>query len=106
MQLSLTVAEQTELAQHEAVIERGLKSFVNTGLALAGVRDGRLYRDEYGTFEEYCQRRWGITPQHGRRLIQAKEVVNNLEPTGSILPTTERQARPLTQLKEPEKQCS
>lgn len=99
---ALTVAEQTELAQHEAVIERGLKTFVDVGLALLAIRDGRLYRQEYDTFEEYCRQRWGFQRHRANRLIAAAEVSQNLVPIGTI-PANEAQARPLTCL-EPEDQ--
>ncbi len=100
MQLSLT--EQTELQQYEATIERGLKTFVDVGNALLAIRDGRLYRQEYGTFEEYCRERWGMTRQNANRLIAASETVLVLEPIGSK-PENESQIRPLTSLK-PEQQ--
>lgn len=94
----LTDLEQQDLAAHEAVIERGLKTFVDVGQALLSIRDGRLYRAQFGTFEDYCQERWQITPQHGHRLMAAAATWKQLEPIGSILPATESQARPLTQL--------
>ena len=94
----LTMIEQSELVQHEAVIERGLQTFVDVGLALLAIRDRKLYRQEFGTFEGYCRERWSITPRHGRRLIGAAEVVTNLGPMGPKLPSNERQARPLLHL--------
>lgn len=36
----------------EQVIERGLQTFVEVGNAIREIRDSRLYKDEYGTFEE------------------------------------------------------
>ena len=66
---SLTAMELSELTHAEAAIERGLASFVEVGEALARVRDGRLYRDQHGTFEAYCRDRWGLTDSHARHLI-------------------------------------
>lgn len=97
---ALTVSERGRLLEHERTIEKGLKSFIAVGEALIAIRDGRLYREKYGTFDEYCKRRWAMTQQHGLRLVQAAEVIENLksEPIGSLLPATESQARPLTRL--------
>lgn len=105
--------ELAQLEQHEATIERGLKTFVEVGTALLAIRDGRLYRAQFGTFEEYCAVRWGITRKHGNKLIAAAEVVNNISANGvelhnssspiGVIPSTESQARPLTKL-EPEEQ--
>ena len=97
MQLELTTVEHDELTQCEAVIERDLRTFVNVGNALLTIRDGRLYREDWGTWEEYCQERWGFTRSRAHRLIEAAQATGNLLPMGNI-PTSERQARPLTQL--------
>lgn len=93
------VATRT-LEQCEAVIERGLNTFVEVGAALLQIRDGRLYKAEYSTFEDYCRERWGFTDRRARMLIDAAETVSLLE-TGTtvpVLPATESQARPLTAL--------
>lgn len=95
----LTTIEASELQEHEAIIERGLKTFVEVGGALLAIRDGRLYRQEWGTFEDYCQSKWGISKTHANRLIDSAEVIANLTPIGVIpLPATESQARPLASL--------
>lgn len=88
----------TRLTELEAVIERGLQTFVDVGTALMEIRDSRLYRESHGTFEDYCRERWGMVRQQANRLIAAAEAVENLEPVGSILPTSESQVRPIAQL--------
>ncbi len=47
----LSTGERAVLIRAEATIERGLTSFIAVGEALSEVRDSRLYREEYGTFE-------------------------------------------------------
>lgn len=101
----LTITERTELEQYEAVIERGLQTFYEVGAALLDIRDRRLYK-EYGSFEEYCRTKWGFQRRQANLLIQATQVVENIK-MGSIdpiLPESEGQIRPLSQLKEPEQQ--
>jgi hypothetical protein len=73
-----------------------LSVFVKVGNALLEIRDSRLYRQQFPTFEAYCRERWGMARQSVNRMIAAAEVVRNIkmEPIGSI-PTTESQARPL-----------
>lgn len=76
----------------EQIIERGLSTFVAVGSALVRIRDGRLYRQEYATFEVYCDRRWGFTDRRARQLMAAAEI-------GTTVPVgTESQARELTGL--------
>lgn len=97
--LDLTVQEETRKAQLEATIERGMQTFVEVGLALMEIRDGRLYRAEFGTFEEYCQERWGWERRHAYRLIDAAAAVENVSNwTQNQAPANEAQARPLTSL--------
>lgn len=106
MESSLTITEASQLAAQEAVIERGLKTFVDVGNALLAIRDGRLYRASHATFEDYCRGRWGMTDRRARQLMGAAETIALLQ-TGTIvpvLPSTESQARPLTQL-EPAQQA-
>lgn len=98
----LTVAECDRLTALEQTIERGLQTFVDVGTALLEIRDSRLYRQTFGTFEEYCRDRWGFTRMRASQLISAAEVVGNvkkfLQP-----PTTESHTYPLRHL-EPEQQ--
>lgn len=96
-EMQLTTTERQILREHEVVIERGFKVFVEVGNALMEIREHRLYRADYDTFEEYCRDRWGMSRRHANRLVEAAEVANNLGPMGPI-PQTERQARPLAPL--------
>ena len=41
---ALTTTEIAELSKQEAIIKRGLKTFIDVGNALAVIRDERLYR--------------------------------------------------------------
>lgn len=123
----LTTQETVRLCELERVIQKGKDTFVEVGTALAEIRDCRIYRATFKTFEEYCKDRWGFTRRYINNIIAAAEVVTNL---GSIvpkrvpcckcrnlydpaaghicndgafvpapaLPSTESQARPLTKL--------
>jgi len=91
------------LSECETIIERGLNTFIDVGSALLEIRDNRLYKEFYSTFEDYCRERWGWARNYANKLISASEVVNNLGTIVPTLPLTESQVRPLTQL-EPEQQ--
>ena len=93
--------ESIRLHRLEEVIETGLRTFVEVGNALLEIRDSRLYRRDFSTFEDYCRDRWGMVRRHANRLIAAAEVVENLGPIWSQI--SESQARTLTRL-EPETQ--
>lgn len=90
----LSAMEQSALTLAETKIERGLTSFIEVGEALSEVRDSRLYREHFGTFEAYCRDRWGITDRRARQMIDAAAVVGEL-PTGTTVPINEGQVREL-----------
>ncbi len=94
----LTPQEADTLAAQEGVIARGLQTFYDVGTALAAIRDGKLYRADFGTFEDYCQERWGISRPRAYQFIQGAEIRGRLSTTVDILPDSERQARPLARL--------
>lgn len=97
----LTANEQADLDRLEALVNG---AFHEIGQAWAEIRDRRLYRAQYHTFEEYCADYWGKSKTQVNRLISAAAVVENLTPMGVRLPSNERQCRPLTTL-EPEQQA-
>lgn len=110
----LSAVESVDLVRCELVIRGGLEAFVEVGRALAEIRERRLYRGEYKTFEGYLRAKWSMGRGHASRMIGAAEVVQDLSPTGDVLhvpdtdatessrpmslPASERQARPLTKL--------
>jgi len=91
---ALTITERDALAQHEETIREGLAGFAAAGAALLAIKKGRLYRDGFHTFEDYCSKRWGFKRAHAYRLIEASEIVAEMSPIGRQI-TVERQARVL-----------
>lgn len=87
------------LEECEAVIERGLATFIEVGQALLEIRDSRLYRESHGTFEDYCRERWGFSRVRAHQLIEGAEVAVALTTVNSAAPTNEAQARELAPLK-------
>jgi site-specific DNA-methyltransferase (adenine-specific) len=103
-QASLTTREQRELERAERTIAKGLKSFLEVGLALKEIRDQRLYRQQFDTFEAYVSERWELSRTRAYELCAASEVVADLSAIADIrfLPENEAQARPLTRLQLPD----
>ncbi len=90
--------DDERLTELEKTIARGKKTFVEVGLALAEIRDLRLYRREYGGFEEYCRRKWGWSKPYCTQLITAAAVVEALPATTKVAIATESQARELAKV--------
>jgi len=94
----LTETDRHDLIEFESTIKIGLQTFYDVGTALAGIRDRRLYREQYDTFEDYCRERWEIASSRARQLIGAAEVMENVKSVTMVTLQNERQARPLTSL--------
>ena len=75
----LNAQETTQLLDCEKRIEKGMDAFLDVASALITVRDGRLYRFKFSTFENYCQERWAISARRARQLCAGAEVVANLQ---------------------------
>lgn len=71
-ELDLSEAGLTEC---EAVIQRSMEAVLDAGQALVRIRDAKLYKGRYQTFERYCQKRWGFTRQRADQLMAAAEVI-------------------------------
>lgn len=97
------IANRT-LADLEAVIERGLKTFVEVGQALMEIRDNDLYKETHTTFEGYCRERWGFARRTAYHYIDAAKIGQiiagdqNVPHGAHSLPENERQVRELKPL--------
>jgi phage host-nuclease inhibitor protein Gam len=92
--------EKKRFQECEIVIKTGINTFIEVGKALLEIRDNKYYRENYDTFEDYCQEKWQIGKAYAYRYISAFEITNNLSPMGDILPLpeNERQIRALSTL--------
>ena len=106
----LNPADRALLVANEAIIERGNNTFVEVGRALLTIRDhenGVLYKERYGTFENYWRDRWGFEHAHVYRLMDAAKIYDEISPGGELsaaprVVTSERQMRALKRLPTPE----
>ena len=98
----LGLDEQRELEKCEHVLRTGLATFFEVGQALLTIRNARLYRHDFSTFEAYCHQRWAMGRNYAWHLIGAAERVRLL-PSDSKTPRpiNEFQVRPFLRL-EPE----
>jgi hypothetical protein len=107
----LTVSEKGELRKLETTIEKGMQSFFEVGSALMKIRDSRLYRDQWKTFEAYCEDRFDLSRRRAYQLIESVKTVERVDlctsgtqkSVSDIIPT-ERAARAIAQVPEQELQ--
>lgn len=102
MNNQLTTLEKSRLSECESIIEKSMSSFYDMGIALREIRELKLYKEEYSTFDEYCVAKWSIKKDYANKVIGSSDVIDNLNTIVSVLPKSEGQTRPLTKLKDPE----
>lgn len=76
--VELSGTEKEMLKNCEEIITRGFTHFMQVGEALATIRKGRLYKEQYLSFEEYCQDKWGFGRYRALQYMQAAETGQNL----------------------------
>lgn len=104
MRTQLEPAKRAVRDSYIGIVNKGLDTFYEVGLALMRLNEGRLYAETHDTFEEFCRETFDMSRSYAYRLIAAAKVVENVKtvsPTGDI-PATESQARPLAELPEDE----
>jgi hypothetical protein len=87
--------EQSALDRCEAVIARGVQTFIEVGEALTEIRDKLLYRFSHKTFDHYCKDKWGIGRARAYQLMEAAPIAREMSTTVDKPPANEREAREL-----------
>lgn len=72
--------------------------------ALKEIHDDKLYKDEYGSFEDFCHDEYGISKSNAYRLIKAAGVVASVRPSqvGTLI-SNETQAAALATVPKPKR---
>lgn len=96
----ITLAESKRLNELESVIRLHGAAFIAVGDALTEIRDKKLYRSDYGTFEAYCQEVWGWSGSRARQICTASAFAKSVT-TGNA-PKTEREARQMMKEAKPQ----
>ncbi|MFQ6324732.1 hypothetical protein ACLMAL_01170 [Nocardia sp. CWNU-33] len=76
----LSERERSQLTLCESSIDTLRIAFWAAGRALQIVRDGRLYRDNHETFDEYVEQRWDMQRSYAHKLIRAWPLAARLHP--------------------------
>ncbi|MBB5913020.1 hypothetical protein BJY24_001887 [Nocardia transvalensis] len=76
----LSEREQAQLSACESSIGTLRLAFWAAGRALQIVRDGRLYRSDHATFDDYVEQRWDMQRSYAHKLIRAWPLAAKLHP--------------------------
>lgn len=95
----ISTLEAEMLTHYETIIEQGEQTIIEVGKALSAINRGRLYRAEYGSFEEYCRAKWEFGRKRGYELMRAGQMAEEVSAAGLHLDRpTERQLRAAAKL--------
>jgi hypothetical protein len=86
--IPLSALERQRKEELEAIVAHGLAEFLRVGSALAELRNRRLYRTEFGTFEAYVQQRFGLHRGAVDGVIRSAQTAQVLLDAGIQLPST------------------
>lgn len=92
----LSQAERKQLKKCEKFIATGRDAAVEANDALRQIRDQKLYREDFKTFEEYCFKTWSLRRSTAYQRItwaQAQEILSAM--ADKSVEVNERQARAL-----------
>ena len=83
----LTLVEMSDLKKLEKVIDH-VTTAANSGWdALREIRDRKLYRAVYKSFDEYCEEKWNMSGRRGRQLTDMSSMVLALtDKSGTTVP--------------------
>jgi hypothetical protein len=85
-----------ELLARERIIQSGLNTFYAVGIALAEIKDQKLFLATHETWDDYCRQRWGMASRTAYQTIKSASVVAGLISSGvENAPQTESVAREL-----------
>lgn len=98
MKTTLSTSERKRYDACKKQISDGLQTCFDTGAALSEIRDSKLYREDFETFEEFCKQTYQLSRPHAYRLIESAEVKQDIaerSPQAGKLIINEAQARAL-----------
>lgn len=85
---TLSPSERTQLERAEHLIQQGIKTFITIGQHLIEIRENKLYREDYQTFDDYMLQRWGIKRTTGYDYMAGYQLASNLEQASAPVDTT------------------
>jgi len=96
----LTTEERSKLDALEKIIAKGRDVFIRVGIALAEIKQAKLYRQTHKTFAEYCEQKWKFGRQYAYEMIRAAKAVESLPENVRHAVQNARQAEALSSVPE------
>lgn len=100
MTTAVKTTKERSLKELKSIVDHTIESTIECGLALKEIRDRKLFLEECGSFQEFCETNWKVTKQRAYQLIDSAEVIASLPPQKSTMVDSERVARELKKVPE------
>lgn len=84
--VEFTAQDREDHAADEAIVDRGLVTFVEVGAALMRIRDRGSYVLTHPTFSAYIEARWAMSKAYAYDVMNSAEVTQTIEAHASDLP--------------------
>lgn len=91
----MTLADMKRFGHLRRQVKSWMDNRFEAGKALAEIRDSKLYRDEFETFEDFCVEEYKFARAHAYRLIEFVEI--KMSPIGDKI-ENEAQARAIAKV--------
>lgn len=102
---TLSKEEAAMLEVYESTITKSWKATLDKGLALKAIRDDKLFRNEFITFDDYYRGKWGFACRKVYAWITAAELFTAITARPDLPPpSNEYQLRPMFGLTGPQAQ--
>lgn len=103
----MTKEEKADFTRLDRIVRRGVEAVFEVGRALGEIKERKLWRKEYPSWQRYCESVVGHSRIHVHRLIAAARAADviaaGMLPNGdTVPPRSEGQVRPLTALENDE----
>jgi len=96
----LSAKEKNRFEICKQLVRDGLNTVFDVGIALREMREGKYYREQYDTWNVFCEAEFKISRSYAHRLIESSQVKEELPKSVTQLVTTEAQARALSDIPE------
>lgn len=98
MNYELTQKEESRFNELRVIVKSGLEIAFQSGVALAEIRDSKLYRKEFKTFEEFCRSEFKIARRRAYQLIDAARIFEELPENVQKITQNESHIRALSKI--------
>lgn len=98
MSEQLSITERKTYKALKETIRHGLKAYIEMGQAFYRIREERLYREDYSTFQEFVVQEWSVSREFVDATIRATETAEKFQSANVPAPVSKTHALELSKI--------